>query len=66
VAARLAHVLGAETARHSQDGGLVRARLEIDAEQVVRDRLTRGGFPAAGPGRHGSADPGRPVEITLG
>lgn len=32
---------------------------------AVRDRLARAGFPAVGDGRHASADPGRPVVLTL-
>ncbi|MCK0113807.1 dephospho-CoA kinase [Ornithinimicrobium sp. F0845] len=32
---------------------------------AMRERLARAGFPAVGEGRHASADPGRPVVLTL-
>ncbi|QDO88858.1 dephospho-CoA kinase [Ornithinimicrobium ciconiae] len=32
---------------------------------AVRERLARGGFPGVGQARHASADPGRPVVLTL-
>lgn len=32
---------------------------------AVRERLARGGFPAVGQARHASADPGRPVLLTV-
>lgn len=67
--ARLGHVLGDDL-----DGAL-----ELDpgtdsllvpladgvSPGAVRDRLARAGFPCVGEGRHASADPGRPVVLTL-
>lgn len=35
------------------------------AAEGVSDRLAGAGFPRVGPGRHASADPGRPVVLTL-
>ncbi|NLG22919.1 MAG: dephospho-CoA kinase [Actinomycetales bacterium] len=66
---RLDHVLGEDLDGALEldpgtDSLLVPLAPGVRAE-AVRERLARAGFPCVGAGRHASADPGRPVVLTL-
>ncbi|WP_256839958.1 dephospho-CoA kinase [Ornithinimicrobium faecis] len=67
--ARLAHVLGDDLDGPLEldpgtDSLLVRLARGVSSGAVA-EPLARAGFPSLGPGRHASADPGRPVVLTL-
>lgn len=67
--ARLRHVLGEDLAGDlGLDPGTASLLVPLSAGVTtgdVADRLARAGFPALDEGRHASADPGRPVVLTL-
>lgn len=69
LAARLAYVLGDDLAGPPEvDPGTASLLLTLApgvTPEAVRGRLAVAGFPPLGPGRHASADPGRPVVLTL-
>lgn len=67
--ARLEHVLGDDVDGPLEldpgtDSLLVPLAAGVSSEGVT-ETLARAGFPAVGSGRHASADPGRPVVLTL-